>query len=88
MSEVSLGKVMMAKGFRVAALARSGAGAQMMGERIVGWGRKDPVAILIAGPDGIAAFAPDGGVLSRAEIEALAPDVWGQFAQSARGQDA
>ena len=69
------------RGFRVAALVEqtldvyvSGAGNALAAQ-----GSLVPVAVLLAGPGGISAQAPDGRPMSRAQIEALLPGVWARF---------
>ena len=83
MTRITLDKVMTVKGFRIAALVSSGAEAHMLHGRLLGWGGKEPVAILIDGPAGMRAFDLQGAALDRAAVEALAPGVWAAFAQTA-----
>ncbi|MFN4098944.1 MAG: hypothetical protein ACK4GT_04130 [Pararhodobacter sp.] len=76
-----------ARGYRVAALAKGGVEAKITARGAAGYGRKAPVAILLAGPGGVSAFAPTGEALSRDEVEALAPGAWARFAEQNAATD-
>lgn len=73
--------MLLARGYRVAALAEGGVEAEVTARGVAGFGRKAPVAILLAGPEGVSAFAPSGKALSRDTVEALAPGAWARFAE-------
>ncbi|MCA0206545.1 MAG: hypothetical protein LCH92_19560 [Proteobacteria bacterium] len=79
MSPVVMESPVEAQGRMVAALSRSSVGVEGLKSRLLGWGRKEPVALLLADGAGIRAFDPGGGALSEAEIEALCPGAWAAF---------
>ena len=64
------------RGYRLAALSRVELVAHVGDTAVAGWGRKEPVAILIAGPGGFRAVDPAGRPLTRAEVERLCRGAW------------
>ncbi|MCB1388416.1 MAG: hypothetical protein KDK12_04590 [Rhodobacteraceae bacterium] len=80
MRRIALGPVLACGGWRVAAVADAHVEAQASGGRLACWGGKAPLAVLVGGAGGVRAWSPAGEALDRAEIEALAPGIWDQFA--------
>lgn len=76
MSRIVLDKPMEIHGFRIAALSRVRFHAQVSAHHAAGFGQKEPLALLLAGPGGTRACSPEGRAMSQAEIEALLPGVW------------
>ncbi|PWE30978.1 hypothetical protein C4N9_04290 [Pararhodobacter marinus] len=75
------------RGFRIAALVERSVDVYVSGQArsLAAQGRLVPLAILLAGPGGVRAVAPDGTALSRARVEGLAPGVWERFARGGPG---
>lgn len=84
MSRVVMDPPVEAQGRMVAALSRSAVGVEGLKARLLGWGRKEPVALLIADHEGIRAFAPGGEALTEAAVEALCPGAWASFLAASR----
>lgn len=81
MTRVTLDRMRLARGFRVAALVRQEVGGGRLGAGFGLWGRKEPVGFLIAGPEGVQGFDAAGRALDAAAVEALAPGAWAAFAR-------
>ncbi|WP_370224005.1 hypothetical protein [Pararhodobacter marinus] len=75
------------RGFRIAALVERSVDVYVSGQArsLAAQGRLVPLAILLDGPGGVRAVAPDGTALSRARVEGLAPGAWEGFAQGDPG---
>ncbi|GAB1380702.1 hypothetical protein [Pararhodobacter aggregans] len=84
MSRVVMESPVEARGTMVAALSRASVGVEGLKTRLLGWGRKEPVALLIADRTGMRATAPGGEPLTEAEIEALCPGAWAAFHAASR----
>ena len=87
MSRVVLDAEIRARGWRIAAVSAAGVEARVSPDAVSGYGHKEPLAILLAGPDGVKACSPDGNPLSRDQVDALAPGLWGRFARETRAGD-